>query len=739
MNIMKLILCSIFTICFGQVLVAQTYEWTKTFGSGLSDQATALVTDNNGYTYTAGSFKDTMDFDSGPGTAIVNSQCVTDAFIVKTDAQGNVIWAKGFGGASATVRIYALEIDPIGNIIAVGTFNSGTIDFDPNAGVVAVGSGFGAGTDAFVLKLENDGDFLWVNPIVGTGTTEIKSVLADVVGNLYVSGHYSAQTDFDPTLGGTNYMTSSGGLNVFIQKYEPAGILTWTKFLSGSTFLGAGTLDEVSGQYIISGQFTGSPDFDPTAGTTTLTSIGSSDGFIAKYTSAGDLTWAKSFGGTTMVCSSKGIVTDASGNIYSAGLFHNETYITSGQVDFDPSVAEFNVSATGNEDLYIQKLDANGLFVWTKVITGPASQIAYDIAIDAANNIDVTGLFSGTTDMDPKAGVDNKTAVYYDLFVEKLSPAGDKLWVTTNGGPSAYLSGINIAVDPSNSVYTAGFFYETGDFNPGAGVDNIAAVGSHDVFLQKLSECVPNSGTDIQLECGSSFTWINGITYSANNNSATYTIQNQGGCDSVVTLDLTFVASYAIEDVVDVCGPYTWINGITYTSSTTADYDLTTQNGCDSNYHLILTITPLNNSVNVENNTIASNATGVDYQWFDCMSGNELVGENAQLFVPTTNGQYACIIDNGTCSDTTTCVTISTIGLEELSIGEMTIYPNPGSAVVTISTNFQVEQINVYNSLGAVVMKTELSTFSVENWSNGVYMFEAVSDKGMVRARFIKK
>ena len=84
---------------------------------------------------------------------------------------------------------------------------------------------------------------------------------------------------------------------------------------------------------------------------------------------------------------------------------------------------------------------------------------------------------------------------------------------------------------------------------------------------------------------------IDGITYTSSNNAATHTLTNAIGCDSVVTLDLTINYSTTGTDVITACDSYTWIDGITYTSSNNAaTHTLTNTLGCDSIVTLDLTI-----------------------------------------------------------------------------------------------------------------------------------------------------
>ena len=98
------------------------------------------------------------------------------------------------------------------------------------------------------------------------------------------------------------------------------------------------------------------------------------------------------------------------------------------------------------------------------------------------------------------------------------------------------------------------------------------------------------TGVDVQEHCDT-YTWIDGVTYTSSNNTATHTLTNAAGCDSVVTLDLTILNSTTGVDVQEHCDTYTWIDGVTYTSSNnTATHTLTNAAGCDSTAILNLII-----------------------------------------------------------------------------------------------------------------------------------------------------
>ena len=142
--------------------------------------------------------------------------------------------------------------------------------------------------------------------------------------------------------------------------------------------------------------------------------------------------------------------------------------------------------------------------------------------------------------------------------------------------------------------------------------------GCDSVAFLNLTINASNFGTDTQVHCDS-FTWIDGITYTSSNNTATHTIVNAAGCDSIVTLDLTILNSTTGVDVQSHCDSYTWIDGITYTSSNnTATHTIVNAAGCDSVVTLDLTILNSTSGVDVQSHCDS-------YTWID---GNTYTNSN---------------------------------------------------------------------------------------------------------------
>lgn len=141
------------------------------------------------------------------------------------------------------------------------------------------------------------------------------------------------------------------------------------------------------------------------------------------------------------------VAADSLGNVYTTGFF-------TGTVDFDPGPAIFNLTAAGNSDIFILKLDNAGDFMWAKAIGGTATDEGKSIAFDNTGNIYITGSFNLTADFDPGAATLNLTAVgNNDIFLLKLNTAGNFIWAKAIGGLNSDI-GYSIGVDDNENVYT---------------------------------------------------------------------------------------------------------------------------------------------------------------------------------------------------------------------------------------------------------------------------------------------
>ncbi len=715
-------------------LNAQTFEWAESFGGTDYDYSQSITTDVAGNVYTTGFFKGTVDFDPGSGVDNHTSVGESDIFIQKLDINGNFIWAKTFGGSSWDFS-KSVTINANGNIYILGYFNN-TVDFDPGSGTdnhTTAGA-----SDVFIEKLDSNGNFIWVKTFGGSSNDVGNSITIDVFGNICSIGYFQNTVDFDPSGGGIDNHTSAGISDIFIQKLDTNGNFIWAKTFGGSTSdYGISIYTDINGNIYSTGYFWGTADFDPGNGVDNHTSAGYEDFFIQKLDVNGNFIWANIIGGSGYDEGSA-ITTDDYGNIYTTGYF-NDT------VDFDPGSGTDNHTTVGASDVFIEKLDSNGNFIWANIIGGSGYDEGSAITTDDYGNIYITGDYKDTVDFDPSSNIDVHSSVGgYDIYMQKLDVNGNFIWAKTFGS-TIDDSGRSITIDADGNVYSTGYFQATTDFNPGNGMDNHTSAGGADIYIQKLSQCTLYS-IDTQVACDS-YTWIDGNTYTSNNNTATYTLTNSVGCDSVVTLDLTITHSTTGIDTQTACDSFTWIDGNTYTSNNnTATYTLTNSVGCDSVVTLDLTITTVNTDVIQNNDTLIAQAQGVAYQWLDCNDNySQIQTANTMLFVPESSGDYAVKINDNGCIDTSNCYNVVVSNINNIDDNIIEIYPNPAKQFVNIviPNSLSVNKITIYNITGVEVFTNKNNNknylINVSELKTGTYFIEIISTEKTITKKLIIK
>lgn len=366
--------------------------WARSWGSSALDGGSDVTIDNIGNVYVCGYFNGVADFDPGIGTYSLASSGQKDVFITKLDPLGNFIWARSIGG-SLVDDAYSINVDPSGNVICGGTFE-GTADFDPGIGTYTMSSN--GGKDCYLLKLDPSGNFSWVKTWGGSQVDAVHCFRMDNSGNYCITGSYMDVVDFDPGVG-INSVNSSGmyDQDAFILKLDVNGNFTWIKTINGvGTDYGRAITVDASGDIFCTGIYLATRDFDPGAGTYTMTSSGWSDAFVLKLTSNGNFVWAKGFGGTNSEIINS-IVINSTGLIYVTGSFY-------GTADFDPSPATYTVSSftPSQLDAFLLKLDPNGNFNWVGTVGTSYDDYGNDLAFDLSDNLFMVGSFAGVGDFD---------------------------------------------------------------------------------------------------------------------------------------------------------------------------------------------------------------------------------------------------------------------------------------------------------------------------------------------------
>ncbi|MCA9161779.1 MAG: SBBP repeat-containing protein [Planctomycetales bacterium] len=234
------------------------FVWGASMGGSGADFAAAVTLDASNNVLVVGDFVGTADFDPSTATSNLTSGGNRDLFIAKLTTGGTFTWARRVGAGESELGT-GIATDASGNVYAVGSFR-GTVDFNPGAATVDLTSRDDSqfGSDVFVLKLSASGDYVWARTLGTNSPIEesARDVTVSRSGDVYVTG----------ALAGANR-------DVFLARLNSAGSTVWQQNLVGD---GTNTVESLAldhfGRILLTGQYTGTTDFDPTAESFSLTS-----------------------------------------------------------------------------------------------------------------------------------------------------------------------------------------------------------------------------------------------------------------------------------------------------------------------------------------------------------------------------------------------------------------------------------------------------------------------------------
>jgi len=442
------------TFIFAQ---SEVWQWAKQAGGTYWDEGCDIAIDSSGNSYVTGFFKETASF----GSTNLTSSGQDDIFVAKLDSSGNWLWTKQAGGTNYDGG-YSIAIDSSGNSYVTGYFR-GTASFG-NTTLTSSGQ-----DDIFVAKLDSNGNWLWAKKAGGTNNDEGHGIATDSSGNSYVTGYFYGTASF-----GSTTLTSSGESDIFVAKLDSSGNWLWAKQAGGTNYdYGFGIAIDSSGNSYVTGYF-----YSVTAsfGSTTLNSSGGYDIFVAKLDSSGNWLWVKQAGGTSDDYG-LGIATDSSGNSYVTGYFYGTA-----------SFGSTTLTSSGDIDIFVAKLDSSGNWLWVKQAGGASTDHGNSITIDSSGNSYVTGYFYSVT---ASFGTTTLTSNgESDIFVAKLDSSGNWLWAKKAGG-AYYDYGYSIATDSSGNCYLSDSFSGTASF----GGINLTSSGGEDIFVAKAY--IPYDSNDI--------------------------------------------------------------------------------------------------------------------------------------------------------------------------------------------------------------------------------------------------
>lgn len=666
-----------------------------------------------------------------------------DPFLGRFDAGLDLNWCTYLNGGNASNQAYSqgvdLHVDGLGNLWFIGRESMGTagshVLVNPGGGAYYQ-STHGGDQDLLITKFNSSLSIVWSTYYGGDGQDIPSMITTDSNNNPLIVCRSVKSTNWPTTNpGGGAYFSGSlsnaGNQDSGILKFSNAGVATWCTYINGTgsfaTMTGIGA--DANNNIYVSGS-TNSSDFplmnepgsyyDGTLG-------GSNDAVFARFTPGGVMEWSTFYGGTgsESLYSGKGAVLNSA----CGADFVAFGYTSSTDIGFiDPGSGAWYQTSGASSNSYIFYFSGGGGSTSTDPtsVAGPTAVCTGDML-----TLSVVG------------GV--------------LDPNDTYVWYEGGCGGSMIGTGSTISVTPTaTTVYYVRAEGPCGETNCASltvvvnPIPDVDPITSQTVCDGSSTSAVNFTGS----VGGTTFSWTNdntsiGLAASGNGSIASFTATGSStvetatvsvtpsanGCvGAPASFTITVNPSYLTSESVDVCEgeDYTFPDGTTQTitASTSHTNLLTSMDGCDSTVVTNVNMNTVNKAISsADGITITAIATGALYEWVDCDNNYSTInGENGQSYTPSSNGNYAVIVTENNCSDTSDCYNVNKIGLDEnTSIYGVSLYPNPTSGTINLSIenmNSTIE-LSITDALGKIVYESEIvnsiTSLTLTELAEGLY------------------
>jgi gliding motility-associated-like protein len=611
----------------------------------------------SGNIYVAGTFKGLTDFDPGPATYTANSlNPAQDIFISKFDNNGNFIWSKQFSGTEGQVG-YSIGTDAQENVYSTGLFY-GTGDFDPGPSVynlIASSGPMGSWSDAFVSKLDANGNFVWAKQFAGSYDEMGFALIPDPTGNIIITGEFAGDTDFDPGAGVFLMAAANQEVRGFIVKLDVNGQLVWADQLGGPDAIvqPRSIARDALGDLYLTGSFILSVDFDPGSPVYQLVSPGNGATiFICKLHADGSFVFAKRLAGDLFSHASC-ITTDPARNLYLCGFF-------AGAQDFDPEAGVHILSSRGSTDGFVLKL--NQCLQATSETINMIACAAYTL-----NGQTYTGSGTYTQHLVNLAGCDSALTLHLTIggsvSTTNMSACDSYTWegqtYTSSGNYSATYTGadgcdsirklnliIHHSVTSSIDVSVCGGESYQGYSSTGTYTDVFVAINGCDSTrtLHLIVKPKPQQTFDITI--------CEGADYWGHSISGTYrdTLVAMNSCDSIRILNLQVNPVKRTNTNISLCkGASYHAGGADQNSSGIYMDTLISFSGCDSIITTVLTVNDLPVPMLGADRNLCTGATilltpgsFINYEWQDHSIGPALTVGATGIYWVKVKDSHGC-------------------------------------------------------------------------------------------------
>lgn len=360
--------------------------WAQSFGDPFDQSGNGVAVDAAGNVLLTGDFKGTVSL----GGEVLASAGSEDIFVGMLDPDGKHLWSKRFGDI-AYQSGRSIAADSSGNVAVLCTVE-GSTSFGGSTLMTA------GGADVALAKLNPGGNHLYSKIFGGPSADSASEIVIDSKGNITVTGSFSGAATF----GGAS-LVSAGGFDVFLARFNDAGIHLWSKGFGDAADQTGRSVDvDFMGNIVLAGAFLGAIDF----GGGPLQSQGSEDVFVAKLDDMGLHIWSKGFGDPAQQIG-RAVAADAAGNVIATGSL-------SGSADFGGGP----LTSAGLSDAFLVKWSPSGEHLLSKAFGDAADQSGRALEVDSAGIL-LGGQFQGMLDL---GNVTLTSSGSNDLFVARIAP-----------------------------------------------------------------------------------------------------------------------------------------------------------------------------------------------------------------------------------------------------------------------------------------------------------------------------
>lgn len=700
--------------------------WSEQLAGGGSSAVNYLKSDPSGNIFLSGSyFNGTTDLNPGAGTFNVSQTgFVNKAFILKLDPSGSFLWAIQPNGSTGQTYAPSIGTGPTGEFFMTGEYETSIYSVTSTATAPK--------TNIYIAELDpSNGSLLWAKNIGGpTSNDQAKQpfISIDQFTDIYVTGALVGSLDLNPGAG--NYTVTTPSNNMFALKLNSLGTFMWGgQFGDNTASQSVQAICANNGDVYIGGYFSQSADFDPGSGNSfTTPSVVGQHSFITKWSTC-PAAQIVSQTGSVNVCQGNSTYFAVQANVpgvsyqwqinsgsgYSnlvADAHHNfvNTYylsvsnviasmntnlyrcIVSTPCGADTSAeAVLNVLQTPliiTQPLAISSCSGDSILFRTEVQGSGLNYQWYENNLPLSTTVQYLGTTTDSLHINSTVNGMNGNTYYCSVYNSCGSVNSDTVLLTLN--PS-YTQNIAASICSGDS-YTFGplVLFASGNYTR-----SLTTINGCDSIVNLALTVNPTYNQNISagICSGDSYTLGTQILTTSGNYTETFT--SITGCDSIINLTLTVNPAYNQNISASICNGDSYTLGTqTLTTSGTYSETFNTVHGCDSVINLSLTVNMVNTNVTQIQDTLIASAVAANYQWYNCSLSTIIAGETNQQFIAASNGDYAVIITENSCTDTSGCYNINVVELQNIfADNSITISPNPFNDKLLIK--FPVENTNI--------------------------------------------